>query len=188
MRGTPSPIRSQKARAGIIPAYAGNTTIALTSTGGRRDHPRICGEHQFRGYVFTGSVGSSPHMRGTRITRCSTISNLGIIPAYAGNTRPAWKAGRPPRDHPRICGEHISSRGNVSTFLGSSPHMRGTRIRAHGYVDTAGIIPAYAGNTAVCNGSSAFNRDHPRICGEHFLLKPTEHISEGSSPHMRGTH
>ena len=31
--------------AGIIPAYAGSTCPGLARTGGRGDHPRVCGEH-----------------------------------------------------------------------------------------------------------------------------------------------
>ena len=51
-----------------------------------------------------------------------------------------------------------------------------------------GIIPAYAGNTAVCNGSSACKRDHPRVCGEHGSPAQVTCTRPGSSPRMRGTH
>ena len=30
---------------GIIPAYAGSTRTILVADDGRRDHPRVCGEH-----------------------------------------------------------------------------------------------------------------------------------------------
>ena len=112
------------------------------------------------------------------------------------------------RDHPRIRGEHQTSR---------QPRIL-----------TRGIIPAYAGSTSMlsvrrlaCQGSSphtrgahtarrnqqSFPQDHPRIRGEHLLLRyirllacgiipayagSTEHAVgvigwfEGSSPHTRG--
>ena len=45
MRGTPVPIFEHVICAGIIPAYAGNTTIRTALKFGDRDHPRVCGEH-----------------------------------------------------------------------------------------------------------------------------------------------
>ena len=134
---------------GIIPAYAGSTplqggggvrvegssphtrgapNLAPRFTTSRRDHPRIRGEHD----PFPASVGFLP----------------GIIPAYAGSTVPSgfvtrMKTGSSPHargapsapssgwsrggDHPRIRGEHRSSRGRTW------PPCR--------------IIPAYAGST-----------------------------------------
>ena len=114
--------------AGTIPAYAGNTSVAVcalaTAAGSsphtrgtlqidyqtgqsRRDHPRIRGEH------LAGSVDA--------------LDGRGIIPAYAGNIRTRPSPATPSRDHPRIRGEHD------------------VMISVHGVV--GGIIPAYAGNT-----------------------------------------
>ena len=91
----------------------------------------------------------------------------GIIPAYAGNT--------------------ILIPSIVFSFVGSSPHTRGTpsdyqfslveigdhpRIRGehlrvvHGLVGVLRIIPAYAGNTGRAAHRSE-RGDHPRIRGEH---------------------
>ena len=154
---------------GIIPAYAGNTSIvnfdliliagsSPHTRGTRRprplrwtapwDHPRIRGEH-----------GSAE--LGHRVLH-------GIIPAYAGNTEaratcptkesgssphtrgtPSAASARPPPlpDHPRIRGEHHAA----SQLL----------------VLSVGIIPAYAGNTETLFGESA--------------------DTIGSSPHTRGT-
>ena len=50
-----------------------------------------------------------------------------------------------------------------------------------------GIIPAYAGNTCGVLVHEMQHRDHPRICGEHYLLNARLTAGEGSSPHMRGT-
>ena len=86
MRGTPVVPPAYPTFTGIIPAYAGNTPRPDPWTGFPGDHPRVCGEHQFRGYVFTGSVGSSPRMRGTQPSSSKFDYCRGIIPAYAGNT------------------------------------------------------------------------------------------------------
>ena len=45
MRGTLAGCEVQVSVRGIIPAYAGNTFFALATISGRRDHPRVCGEH-----------------------------------------------------------------------------------------------------------------------------------------------
>ena len=141
---------------GIIPAYAGNTnpskqfvilsegssphtrgTPASTAATPRSawDHPRIRGEHDGP----SGRAGAGP----------------GIIPAYAGNTHPAFHPLCRDGDHPRIRGEHPPRRVLDANL--------------------PGIIPAYAGNTptraastAVTRGSSPHTRGTPCPCdGTH---------------------
>ena len=110
-------------------------------------------------------------------------------------------------DHPRVCGEHSRVMKSRSNCGGSSPRMRGTPIACRILSAPAGIIPAYAGNTAryrnlrklywdhprVCGEhtpsarSSPLPRDHPRVCGEHMVSRSLAMASLGSSPRMRGT-
>ena len=45
--------------------------------------------------------------------------------------------------------------------------MRGTPFTALTAPYAAGIIPAYAGNTARLWADDRHERDHPRVCGEH---------------------
>ena len=66
MRGTPRSTVCLASVTGIIPAYAGNTSPAATSSCGCRDHPRVCGEHRREGRASSRLPGSSPRMRGTR--------------------------------------------------------------------------------------------------------------------------
>ena len=175
---------------GIIPAYAGSTTMD-----GKARQMRTGSSPHTRGARTTRSLcgvlsRDHPRIRGEHSTPCAAHQRcLGIIPAYAGSTgtvpsrelaergssphtrgaRSARPAGtRQSRDHPRIRGEHASSRPLP-------------------YADP-GIIPAYAGSTAGHNnwavpapGSSPHTRgaqttapgccekagDHPRIRGEH---------------------
>ena len=75
----------QSAR-GIIPAYAGNTHVALLDASFERDHPRVCGEHSSASNARYWQPGSSPRMRGTRLVDDLLVGEPGIIPAYAGNT------------------------------------------------------------------------------------------------------
>ena len=133
---------------GIIPAYAGNTKEYLGDDVYGRDHPRVCGEHFDTVAALLRYVGSSPRMRGTLVDGFGKFEIFGIIPAYAGNTAACDEIWSAIGDHPRVCGEHICSVSAVSVVRGSSPRMRGTRIGGQGGKVQAGIIPAYAGNTA----------------------------------------
>ena len=65
--------------------------------------------------------------------------------------------------------------------------MRGTLsdFLFHGCRD--GIIPAHAGNTCRPVLTRERTRDHPRTCGEHFIIGARGLGKTGSSPHMRGT-
>ena len=172
---------------GIIPAYAGNTTARNASTKAKRDHPRVCGEHSRRGSAGLSFGGSSPRMRGTRNINPRRTFRMGIIPAYAGNTGRDRIRLHPPRDHPRVCGEHHGAVEPRNCHPGSSPRMRGTRQLVGWRTPESGIIPAYAGNTRAQPASLPANWDHPRVCGEHSTSSKPPDVMSGSSPRMRGT-
>ena len=172
---------------GIIPAYAGNTPCDTPENSFRRDHPRVCGEHEFVQQGDGRHWGSSPRMRGTQGLQRQDLSRHGIIPAYAGNTL-RWRHGSCRcRDHPRVCGEHLTSCVMVVSSMGSSPRMRGTLVVAELLGHESGIIPAYAGNTWNRQRQASPCWDHPRVCGEHAVLNSDALPFTGSSPRMRGT-
>ena len=91
-------------------------------------------------------------------------------------------------DHPRVCGEHSRVMKSRSNCGGSSPRMRGTPIACRILSAPAGIIPAYAGNTARYRNLRKLYWDHPRVCGEHRQHGLHGRHQSGSSPRMRGTH
>ena len=150
--------------------------------------------------------GSSPHMRGKLAAVCGECICIRIIPAHAGQTPSACWSGSCLADHPRTCGANMVFAALSVASCGSSPHMRGKpaaylRLRAHGR-----IIPAHAGQTGyhstsaragpdhprTCGANSPVERtssvfvDHPRTCGANDVLFDRDHVSPGSSPHMRG--
>ena len=127
MRGTPARSQCCVCCPGIIPAYAGNTCLTSGSAARRRDHPRVCGEHEDQARILRTFQGSSPRMRGTQTMDPPTLQQMGIIPAYAGNTTVV-----------QIDGNKVA---------GSSPRMRGTPFSPAVIFTPEGIIPAYAGNT-----------------------------------------
>ena len=151
----------------IIPAYAGSTRAVHLPTRVPADHPRIRGEHaRMRGFRVLAR-GSSPHTRGARPGRRALLLRRGIIPAYAGSTRPTSPASAVQPDHPRIRGEHMRVLTSRKDIDGSSPHTRGAPVADVDPESLTRIIPAYAGSTDSLWTPRARTRDHPRIRGEH---------------------
>ena len=187
MRGTPYYITCLEPGRGIIPAYAGNTVFVFFFVTAPGDHPRVCGEHLRFSRSTSPYTGSSPRMRGTLRHRKLAYSRHGIIPAYAGNTAKYLYTACRDRDHPRVCGEHLTLPVTRIRARGSSPRMRGTQLEALGRAGLRGIIPAYAGNTCASCRYTCSPRDHPRVCGEHKRDYIVRERRAGSSPRMRGT-
>ena len=65
--------------------------------------------------------------------------------------------------------------------------MRGTHTTKIVCRDIVGIIPAHAGNTAAAIIQHCASKDHPRACGEHWMVRALTCSFAGSSPRMRGT-
>ena len=194
-------------RVGIIPAYAGSTAPGAAASAGRRDHPRIRGEHVTSCFVSIALVGSSPHTRGARLKLSAPRRRIGIIPAYAGSTVTAVFHRRPTWDHPRIRGEHgqgedgtVDGLGIIPAYAGStssstsrpqrrsgsSPHTRGAPRQRKAPAPGERIIPAYAGSTFGRFDPNDRKTDHPRIRGEHDRTWLSYDPKYGSSPHTRG--
>ena len=85
-----------------------------------------------------------------------------------------------------MCGEHLPLSLITMATWGSSPHVRGARLAGDLPVDCRGIIPACAGSTYPEDDEAGFQRDHPRMCGEHIRVSSRALSSLGSSPHVRG--
>ena len=90
------------------------------------------------------------------------------------------------QDHPRIRGEHSWSSQPITSRSGSSPHTRGALVDALDGDVEDGIIPAYAGSTTKYGHVRMATGDHPRIRGEHLIIRAHSSCTLGSSPHTRG--
>ena len=113
----------------FIPACAGNTQHGLSVMFRGAVHPRVCGEHCIVKQHIAHHFGSSPRVRGTHY---NTVTYKGIwrfIPACAGNTLPNNMLYHFYPVHPRVCGEHMARLQDNAAAFGSSPRVRGTRIR-----------------------------------------------------------
>ena len=117
---------------GIIPAYAGNTSVfagrtkvplessphtrgtrCRRSRGRRssRDHPRIRGKHHVRRGADDVKDGIIPAYAGnTSTSRPPRFPNAGSSPHTRGTRAPGRCRGRLAGDHPRIRGEHFGLR------------------------------------------------------------------------------
>ena len=172
---------------GIIPAYAGSTTVLGRVLDPRKDHPRIRGEHLVRAPAADEATGSSPHTRGARLIASWWAFRSGIIPAYAGSTR-AWLGPVGSQtDHPRIRGEHVDDSWVTGAAAGSSPHTRGALKQLIGPGNSARIIPAYAGSTILTLRVVEAMRDHPRIRGEHEETPIVPALAQGIIPAYAGS-
>ena len=74
------------------------------------------------------------------------------------------------KDHPRGCGEHLTTDGTSGVAGGSSPRMRGALPAETYRRQKYGIIPADAGSTAYHLRIAGQCPDHPRGCGEHPVV------------------
>ena len=86
-------------------------------------------------------------MRGKAATLQGYQEAAGITPAYAGKrlALQAFDFGK--WDHPRLCGEKITSLDLTATPVGSPPPMRGKGTSRHCCILPPGITPAYAGKS-----------------------------------------
>ena len=131
-RGSPPPMRGKVRRfrktdkvSGITPAYAGKSRLACRQKTLHEDHPRLCGEKQKASGHQSRGKGSPPPMRG-KATSCGIADTRpGITPAYAGKSVFLSTSRAFCKDHPRLCGEKINFRMQLSAFPGSPPPMRG---------------------------------------------------------------
>ena len=130
----------------FIPAYAGNAYSVMILFEARSVHPRIRGERRTSRPSRSGVTGSSPHTRGTPITRVPIAIYVRFIPAYAGNAMYGCSMLALLTVHPRIRGERRVVILTHDELPGSSPHTRGTRRLQ---------VPA-----------KVRDRVHPRIRGE----------------------
>ena len=73
-----------------------------------KDHPRVCGEHNKPHRNLLLPPGSPPRMRGTFKIAFTAIIQARITPAYAGNIEGVKIQAVLAKDHPRVCGEHLT--------------------------------------------------------------------------------
>ena len=133
--------------AGITPACAGKSCPPQAPTFTRQDHPRACGEKGLLCPAVHLHGGSPPRVRGKASTNGLYPTFAGITPAYAGKRIWNSTALCPPRDHPRVCGEKLSTTSTDIHPAGSPPRMRGKAVVLKWSCRETRITPACAGKS-----------------------------------------
>ena len=186
VRGKQRPIQLVEVMGRIIPARAGQTSW----TGGRRfscsDHPRACGANRRDGGAAGDRAGSSPRVRGKPRRRNPNHRHHRIIPARAGQTTLRFHSTFRSSDHPRACGANRTATTNEDVVIGSSPRVRGKRLKETQTEHIHRIIPARAGQTTCPNCRRRACPDHPRACGANTSEALALPLTVGSSPRVRG--
>ena len=145
MRGKVMVRIPEGANVGITPAYAGKRSIAFDHVFSLQDHPRLCGEkpfHTLEKYVLTGSP---PPMRGKENLDSTIFLMNRITPAYAGKSCGTPETAGNQWDHPRLCGEKLTTDKLPRHCRGSPPPMRGKVCKSCLDLIHKRITPAYAG-------------------------------------------
>ena len=146
----------------------------------------MCGEKHYSCAPNSQNRGSPPRVRGKDFCRLYACQRVGITPACAGKSFPAPRSALSEWDHPRVCGEKLTSFLSVIIPKGSPPRVRGKVARASAATTARGITPACAGKSAPWAKQKGGVGDHPRVCGEkafHLIFPP---LSWGSPPRVRG--
>ena len=125
-------------------------------------------------------------MRGKGRVASVSIKNPRITPAHAGKSWHSNSSARRRWDHPRPCGEKLSSSCAMMHMPGSPPPMRGKGAAKPGANVFDRITPAHAGKSSAFNSADARGKDHPRPCGEKLEGTIEEAVKGGSPPPMRG--
>ena len=151
-----------------------------------RDHPRLRGEYGVGISLTSIVLGSPPLAWGILQTIEPHVLQIGITPAYAGNTYPSRKHIRIGRDHPRLRGEYRKYCGQICPKRGSPPLARGIQHETDRPRRNSGITPACAGNTGAEPDRIGMPQDHPRLRGEYSNKYIWGHNIMGSPPLARG--
>ena len=132
---------------GSSPRVRGRQPGVVGSWDGTRAHPRGCGADLRRQAPQTGRRGSSPRVRGRRPTAARRSGLQRLIPAGAGQTFSTVRLVACSGAHPRGCGADGGAVGRPLSNWGSSPRVRGRRVRAGRCDEPRRLIPAGAGQT-----------------------------------------
>ena len=170
----------------ITPACAGKTHAAQCHVVKCSDHPRVCGENSPMRKSGFSRVGSPPRVRGKRAFKHELVCRERITPACAGKTLTSLLAPAHFTDHPRVCGENLSSGLIFSLAFGSPPRVRGKLALYHRFDAVSRITPACAGKTPAGLAGIRNATDHPRVCGENQEISRLLPLLFGSPPRVRG--
>ena len=189
VRGNPlrEPINAIDTRRGSIPACAGEppTPGAVAPAASTGLSPRVRGNQP--GWTRNPrKIRSIPRVRGNRLRKQQPIIVAGSIPACAGEPHKLPPSRVSLRVYPRVCGGTSWIRCRDMTPQGLSPRVRGNLLDPLPRHDSAGSIPACAGEPAWYPDQGARERVYPRVCGGTLNSLNKSAWVKGLSPRVRG--
>ncbi len=165
VRGNPLTPVSADVTERSIPARAGEPSSDARSVAISEVYPRACGGTGFTDAGETGLDGLSPRVRGNPLEHILGLSEVGSIPARAGEpSRPSNRLTLP-RVYPRACGGTRSMPRRNSSWCGLSPRVRGNPSPPATMPATTWSIPARAGEPPHPTRPRDTPAVYPRACG-----------------------
>ena len=131
--------------------------------------------------------GLSPLARGSPDRGLRQRDLVGPIPARAGQPRDYSLIIHGAAAYPRSRGAALIKDAEDDIEQGLSPLARGSRHRRTSVADSAGPIPARAGQPRTCGRRSTPIRAYPRSRGAARLTSPIISVMGGLSPLARGS-
>ena len=171
----------------FIPAGAGNSRRRDPQSRRHAVYPRWRGELCFSAGLTRCDNGLSPLARGTLLLRWRFSLAQRFIPAGAGNSSSFFDVRKISAVYPRWRGELSFPMQNAAFLAGLSPLARGTQWQAGNMKTTERFIPAGAGNSSSCSGTSVEVSVYPRWRGELSINPHQLDVCGGLSPLARGT-
>ena len=129
VRGKPPVRGAERVERGYIPARAGEAAAASRAAARPRVHPRACGGSYWSDRYAQWSHGTSPRVRGKRLGRGRRLGRRRYIPARAGEAAGPDSRWPVTEVHPRACGGSDGPAARATLRLGTSPRVRGKRLR-----------------------------------------------------------
>ena len=147
VRGKPELQRTGRLAMWSIPACAGETVPDPARRRSVSVYPRVCGGNPCTAPPILTPTGLSPRVRGKHVAGDSAWSDVGSIPACAGETHTDLRFGSLPTVYPRVCGGNLRRCAHRNVVRGLSPRVRGKPDKGFILLGRIGSIPACAGET-----------------------------------------
>ena len=186
VRGNLLHFQQQVARAGSIPACAGEPSVSKGVGICFQVYPRVCGGTAAGDYGEGAPAGLSPRVRGNLVSAILSLTAERSIPACAGEPPRPRKPGRGWRVYPRVCGGTAGQGKLAHRRHGLSPRVRGNQIRQNRYNRRPGSIPACAGEPIAFARPVGMGWVYPRVCGGTPRPNTANGKGAGLSPRVRG--
>ena len=170
-----------------IPAHTGKPSAGPASAGAGRVYPRTHGEAASQLRLHGGEQGLSPHTRGSRPETVAMMLLAWSIPAHTGKPAHARSAAATIGVYPRTHGEARRLPRGRPCIWGLSPHTRGSLLSGASVILILRSIPAHTGKPCRSCRCSCCLSVYPRTHGEAHYASRKGLLTEGLSPHTRGS-